>query len=151
MIRNGRIAMNVRLPLVDWSSKTNRERARGGFLLHQRDWKNDVREEQVRIPFFACSPPFFSVISITEKMCLRHLLLCLLVGVIVIVNGESLIYPLCFLLLENVIRNVKMCILEIEWYMIGREVWKKRKNYRVKRKNLILGKSKFPSMKLSHA
>lgn len=55
-------------------------------------------------------------------MCLRHLLLCLLVGVIVIVNGESLIYPLCFLLLENVIRNVKMCILEIEWYMIGREV-----------------------------
>lgn len=62
------------------------------------------------------------MISITEKMCLRHLLLCLLVGVIVIVNGESLIYPLCFLLLENVIRNVKMCILEIEWYMIGREV-----------------------------
>lgn len=81
--------MNVRLPLVDWSSKTNRERARGGFLLHQRDWKNDVREEQVRIPFFACSPPFFSVISITEKMCLRHLLLCLLVGVIVIVNESE--------------------------------------------------------------
>lgn len=81
----------------------------------------------MRIPFFACSPPFFSVISITEKMCLRHLLLCLLVGVIVIVNGESLIYPLCFLLLENVIRNVKMCILEIEWYDWKRSVKKKKK------------------------
>lgn len=41
--------------------------------------------------FSRVPPPFFRW-SLSEKMCLRHLLLCLL-GVIVIVNGESLIYP----------------------------------------------------------
>lgn len=81
--------MNVRLSLADWSSKTNRERARGGFL-HQGDWKTMYERGKWEF-LFACSPLFFRW-SLSEKMCLRHLLLCLL-GVIVIVNGESFIYP----------------------------------------------------------